>query len=48
MLELLKDGKPYRIGVITIPKFYSDFEAQQRGEKDYKSTTRDVKKYLQN
>ncbi len=46
MLELLKDGKPYRIGVITIPKFYSDFEAQQRGEKDYKSTTRDVKKIL--
>lgn len=46
MLELLKDGKPYRIGVITIPKFYSDFEAQQRGEKDYKSTTRDVRRIL--
>jgi len=46
MLELLKDGKSYRIGVITIPKFYSDFEAQQKGEKDYKSTTRDVKKIL--
>lgn len=46
ILELLKDGKPYRVGVITIPKFYSDFEAQQRGEKDYKSTTRDVKKIL--
>lgn len=46
ILELMKDGKPYRIGVVTIPKFYSDFEAQQRGEKDYKSTTRDVKKIL--
>lgn len=46
ILELVKDGKPFRIGVITIPKFYSDFEAQQRGDKNFKSTTRDVKKIL--
>lgn len=36
----------YKIGVITIPAFYSDFEAEQRGDKNYKSTTRDVKKLL--
>ena len=34
------------IGVITLPTFYSDFDARQRGDKDYRSTTRDVKKLL--
>jgi len=31
-----------RIGVITIPTFYMDFEGYQRGDDDYKSTTRDT------
>ena len=31
-----------KIGVIKIPTFYIDFEALRKGEKDYKSTTRDV------
>jgi len=35
-----------RIGVIDVPTFYSDFAAQARGEKEYKSTTRDVRKLL--
>ena len=35
-----------RIGVIDVPTFYSDFAAQARGEKDYKSTSRDVRKLL--
>jgi carboxyl-terminal processing protease len=35
-----------KIGVITIPKFYIDFEAQRKREKDYKSTSRDVKNLL--
>jgi carboxyl-terminal processing protease len=35
-----------RIGVIDIPTFYADFAAQARGEKDYKSTSRDVRKIL--
>ncbi len=29
------------------PAFYIDFDAMRRGDKDYKSTTRDVKKLLQ-
>jgi len=37
----------YRIGAIEIPTFYSDFTAQARGERDYKSTTRDVRKILE-
>ncbi len=39
-------GRTLRIGVITVPAFYSDFAAAQRGVKDYRSTTRDVRKLL--
>ena len=39
----VKDGNVTRhIGVIALPGFYQDFAAHQRGEKDYKSATRDV------
>ncbi|WP_245580824.1 carboxy terminal-processing peptidase [Daejeonella oryzae] len=37
------DGKSYKIGVIQIPAFYADFKAMQSGDKNYKSTTRDVR-----
>lgn len=40
------DGKEYKIGVIDIPTFYIDFAALQKGDKNYKSTTRDVKKLI--
>jgi carboxyl-terminal processing protease len=40
------DGHERRIGVITIPAFYSDFEAARRGDPDYRSTTRDVRRLL--
>ena len=40
------DGRERRIGVITIPAFYSDFEAARRGDPDYRSTTRDVRRLL--
>jgi len=46
VIELENKGKNYKVGVITIPKFYSDFEGQFRGDKDYRSTSRDVKKLL--
>ena len=35
-----------RIGVIDLPTFYIDFAAQARGEEDYKSTSRDVRKLI--
>jgi len=42
-----KDGDvTHRIGVITLPTFYQDFEAHRRGDKNYKSATRDVEKLL--
>lgn len=41
-----QDGKIYRVGVIELPSFYIDFEAARRGEKNYRSTTRDVKRLI--
>ncbi len=35
-----------RIGVIDVPTFYSDFAAQARGEKNYTSTSRDVRRLI--
>lgn len=39
----VKDGeKIFKLGVIDIPTFYMNFEAYQKGDPNYKSTTRDV------
>ena len=46
VLEIMNDEKPFRIGVIDIPKFYNDFEGQRNGDGNYKSTTKDVKNIL--
>ena len=35
-----------RIGVIDIPTFYVDFDARSRGDTDYRSTTRDVRRLI--
>ncbi|OGU72247.1 MAG: tail-specific protease [Ignavibacteria bacterium RBG_16_34_14] len=47
ILDFKQDNINYKIGVIKIPTFYSDFEAQQKGDKNYRSTTRDVKKIIE-
>ena len=41
-----RDGKKLRIGVITVPSFYQDYNARAAGSADYRSTTRDVRKLL--
>ncbi len=46
LLSIKQNGKTYKIGVITIPNFYMNFEEYQRGDKNYRSTTRDVKKLI--
>jgi carboxyl-terminal processing protease len=38
--------REYKVGVINVPGFYSDYDAQRAGEKDYRSTTRDVRKLI--
>jgi carboxyl-terminal processing protease len=40
-------GQEYRIGVISLPSFYMDMEAACRGDNNFKSTTRDVRKILE-
>jgi carboxyl-terminal processing protease len=47
IVTLTINNRTYKIGVITIPAFYIDFNAFQSGAPDYKSTTRDVKKLLE-
>ena len=40
-------GKTFRIGVIDLPSFYMDMEGARLNKADYKSTTRDVAKLLE-
>ncbi|WP_177429632.1 carboxy terminal-processing peptidase [Pseudomonas sp. YY-1] len=46
VLELKHDGRDYKLGVIELPAFYLDFKAFRAGDPNYKSTTRDVKRLL--
>ena len=40
------DSTPRKIGVIDIPAFYLDFDAYRKGDPDFRSTTRDVAKLV--
>ena len=46
IIPITEGKETYNLGVITLPSFYIDFEARSRGVKDYKSTTRDVKRLI--
>ena len=44
----VKEGKITRhIGVISLPGFYQDFTARQKGDKNFKSATRDISRLLE-
>lgn len=44
----VKNGETvHKIGVISLPAFYQDFEARSKGDKDFRSATRDVSKVLE-
>jgi carboxyl-terminal processing protease len=46
-LRTIKRGdKEYRVGVINVPAFYQDVEAQNAGDKEFRSTTRDVRRLI--
>lgn len=47
IVTLNQDGQAKKIGVIDIPAFYVDFDAWRQGKEDYRSTTRDVLKLIQ-
>ncbi len=46
LVEITRDGIKYKIGVISLPTFYLDFEAFFKRQENYKSTTRDVRKLI--
>ncbi|HVW39503.1 MAG TPA: carboxy terminal-processing peptidase [Pirellulales bacterium] len=46
IVEQERNGRTYRVGVIDLPSFYMDMEANRRGVADFKSTTRDVERLL--
>ncbi|MCZ2357315.1 MAG: carboxy terminal-processing peptidase [Bacteroidia bacterium] len=47
ILETKQNNTKHKIGVITLPTFYMDWEGMQKGEKNYKSTTRDVRRLIE-
>lgn len=46
IIPINNNEKLFNFGVITIPSFYMNFEDAQKGIKNYKSVTRDVKKCI--
>ena len=48
IIELNRNGQAYKLGIIEIPTFYADFRGMQAGDQNYRSTTRDVRKLLDN
>ncbi|UXP31348.1 carboxy terminal-processing peptidase [Reichenbachiella agarivorans] len=42
IIPIYNGKETYKLGVITLPSFYINFEEAREGVKDYKSTTRDV------
>ena len=47
VIELGEGEDLRRVGVITLPAFYQDFEGRRRDEPDYRSATRDVARLLE-
>ncbi|HET9331750.1 MAG TPA: carboxy terminal-processing peptidase [Steroidobacteraceae bacterium] len=44
--SVARNGRNLKIGVITVPGFYQDIDAQNAGDENYRSTTRDVLKLV--
>jgi len=42
-----RDGRDWTIGVVEVPSFYMDYQAMIAGEEDYTSTTRDVRRLIE-
>lgn len=46
MRVVQRNGHDVKVGVITVPSFYQDYDASRSGAKDYRSTTRDVQRLI--
>jgi carboxyl-terminal processing protease len=45
--ETQRDGQVIKVGVIDVPSFYQDYQARSAGDEDYRSTTRDVRRLIE-
>jgi len=46
LIKVPRDGREWSIGVIEVPSFYRDYRALSSGDKNYTSTTKDVKRLI--
>lgn len=46
-VEMEFNGHQSKLGVIKIPSFYADYKSRQKGIRDYRSTTNDVRRLIQ-
>jgi len=46
VIDGLENAPKQRIGVIEVPAFYRDFRAESEGSRNFRSTTRDVRKLI--
>ena len=46
IVNISRESKDYKIGIIDLPSFYIDFQAWQEKDPNYKSSSKDVKKIL--
>jgi carboxyl-terminal processing protease len=44
--EIQQGDRKLKIGVIEVPSFYQDYQARVAGDQDYRSTTRDVRRLI--
>jgi carboxyl-terminal processing protease len=45
-IQYRQNGKDLKLGVITLPSFYMDFNEYRKGNPNYTSTTRDIKRLI--
>jgi len=46
IITIPRDGRDWSIGVIDVPSFYRDYRALSNGDRNYTSTTKDVKRLI--
>jgi carboxyl-terminal processing protease len=46
MRVIQRNGRDIKVGIITVPSFYQDYDASRAGAKDFRSTTRDVQRLI--
>jgi carboxyl-terminal processing protease len=44
--KVQRGDREYKVGVIDVPSFYQDYESKTKGDANYRSTTRDVRRLI--